>query len=56
MSHAAALEELRLGRGSQFSPEVVDAMFGLASEGKILVEREPAPVDQTALSSVSSVK
>ena len=56
MSHAAALEELRLGRGTQFSPEVVDAMLGLASEGKILVQREPAPVDQTALNSVSSVK
>jgi len=56
LSHVAALEELRLGRGTQFSPEVVDAMLGLASEGKILVQREPAPVDQTALNSVSSVK
>ena len=56
MSHAAALEELRLGRGSQFAPEVVDAMLGLASEGLILVDREPAPMDQTALNSVSSVK
>jgi putative nucleotidyltransferase with HDIG domain len=56
MSHAAALEELRQGRGSQFAPEVVDAMLGLASEGLILVDREPAPMDQTALNSVSSVK
>jgi putative nucleotidyltransferase with HDIG domain len=56
MTYAAALEELRLGRGTQFSPEVVDAMLGLASEGKILVEREPTQVGQTALSSVSSVK
>ena len=56
LSHAAALEELRLGRGTQFSPEVVDAMLGLAAEGKILVQRAPAPVDQTALNSVSSVK
>ena len=56
LSHVAALEELRLGRGTQFSPEVVDAMLGLASEGKILVQRAPAPVDHTALNSVSSVK
>jgi putative nucleotidyltransferase with HDIG domain len=56
MSHAAALEELRLGRGSQFAPEVVDALLGLASESRILVDREPAPMDQTALNSVSSVK
>jgi putative nucleotidyltransferase with HDIG domain len=57
MSHAAALEELRLGRGTQFAPEVVDAMLGLASEGKLLVNaREAAALDQTALNSVSSVK
>jgi putative nucleotidyltransferase with HDIG domain len=56
-SHADALEELRLGRGAQFAPEVVDAMLALASEGKLLVNtREAAGVDQTALNSVSSVK
>jgi putative nucleotidyltransferase with HDIG domain len=56
-SHADALEELRRGRGAQFAPEVVDAMLALASEGKLLVNaREAAGVDQTALSSVSSVK
>jgi putative nucleotidyltransferase with HDIG domain len=56
MSPAAALEELRLGRSTQFAPEVVDAMLGLAGEGKVLVDREPAPMDQIALNSVSSVK
>jgi putative nucleotidyltransferase with HDIG domain len=57
MSHAAALEELRLGHGTQFAPEVVDAMLSLAAEGKLLVNaREAAGLDQTALNSVSSVK
>jgi putative nucleotidyltransferase with HDIG domain len=56
MSPAAALEELRLGRGTQFAPEAVDVMLALASEGRVIVERGPAPLPQSALSSVSSLK
>lgn len=54
MSPAAALEEVRLGRGTQFAPEAVDVLLALAAEGLIIVPREP--VGQTAFNSVSSVK
>jgi putative nucleotidyltransferase with HDIG domain len=54
MTAAEAIEEVRHGRGTQFAPEAVDVLLALASEGRVWVEREP--VDQTALSSVSSVK
>ena len=56
MTAAEALEEVRRGRGTQFAPEAVDVLLALASERRIVVEREPAPMGQTALSSVSSVK
>ena len=56
MTSAEALEEVRHGRGTQFAPEAVDVVLALASEGRIVVERESPPIDQTALSSVSSVK
>jgi putative nucleotidyltransferase with HDIG domain len=55
MSPEAALEEVRRGRGTQFAPRAVDAMVGLAGEGRLGVGREPS-VAQTSLSSVSSVR
>ena len=55
ISAEEALEEVRRGRGTQFAPEVVDGMVGLAGEGRIRVGREPS-VAQTSLSSVSSVR
>ncbi|MGZ4202884.1 MAG: HD-GYP domain-containing protein [Thermoleophilaceae bacterium] len=55
ISAEGALEEVCRGRGTQFSPEVVDAMVGLTGEGRIRVGREPS-VAQTSLSSVSSVR
>ena len=56
MTAAAAIDEVRLGRGTQFAPETVDALLALAGEGRILVAGEPASAAQTALSSVSSVR
>jgi putative nucleotidyltransferase with HDIG domain len=56
MTAAAAIEEVRLGRGTQFAPETVDALLALAGEGRILIAHEPVSSAQTALSSVSSVR
>jgi putative nucleotidyltransferase with HDIG domain len=56
MTPAAALEEVRLGRGTQFAPEAVDVLLGLAAEGLIFAPRDIEPMTQTALNSVSSVK
>jgi HD-GYP domain-containing protein (c-di-GMP phosphodiesterase class II) len=56
MSFSEALEEVRHGRGTQFAPAAVDVLLALAAEGRILIERDSAPMDQTALSSVSSVR
>jgi putative nucleotidyltransferase with HDIG domain len=55
MTVEAALDEVRLGRGTQFAPEAVDAMVGLAADGRIRLGREPSAA-QTSLSSVSSVR